>query len=224
MFSLFMAVQNKLPADRVKAHWQEFDDFAQELSAKKSRYNNDKAFVKYLFYKVHRKFLKEYRKYTNLFDLFEEGTYNCATGTAFYALLLDGLSIDYTIHETPYHVYLMVYTNHHADSILIESTDPHGFVDNKTEMAAALEVYQTPTQDVASHTFDTITIQQYIDLKQLAGLNYFNQAINLYNHHQLSKAIQYLDQASNLYPAERMEVLRAVIYQAAQQVSMVSQP
>ncbi len=117
----------------------------------------------------------------------------------------------------------MVYTNHHTDSVLIESTDPHGFIDNKMEMTATLEAYQTPAQDVVSHTFDTVAIQQYIDLKQLAGLSYFNQAIDLYNHHQLGKAIHYLDQASILYPAERMKVLRTIIYQAAQQVSMVSQ-
>lgn len=215
-----MAVQNELPADRVKAHWQHFYDFSEELSAKKSRYKSDKAFVKYMFYKVHRKLLKEYSKYTNLFDLFETGVYNCATGTAVYGLLLDAFDIDYKIHETPYHVFLMVYTDNHKDSVLIESTDPQGFIDNKKEIAEALDAYRQPVDSVKSHTFDTINIQEHINLRQLAGLNYFNQAISHYNHQQFSKALQYLDQANNLYPAERMDVFRAIIYQTAQYITM----
>lgn len=221
MFSLFMAVQNELPAERVKAHWQDFQDFAEKLSVKKSRYKSDKAFVEHMFYKMHRKLLKKYSKYTNLFDLFEEGVYNCATGTAVYALLLDAFAIDYKIHETPYHVFLMVYTNNHTDSVLIESTDPHGFIDSKKEMAAVLDAYRKPVDSAEINTFDTIAIQDHINLRQLAGLNYFNQAINHYNHRQFNKAMQYLDQASNLYPAERMNVFRAIIYQAAQRISML---
>ncbi len=251
MFALLMAARENLPAAQVKAYWQELNDFTAQMQKKQAKYKREEAFVKHLFYKVHRKYLKRYRHETNFFELFEKGSYNCVTGTALYALLLDALQIDYTIRETPYHIYMMVYLPQQgvstpdvstpvmpdrdvstlggippSDSVLIETTDPHGFITDRRAMQEAIQRYQTPSStsqleaQSETPTFDyAFAIDERISLRQLAGLSYFNQAVAHYNKQQLPEAVSYLKQAARLYPAKRMEALQALIYQTAQKMS-----
>ncbi len=221
MFSLFMAVQDTLPSDEVKAFWQEINGFTAALQQKKERYKNEEAFLKHLFYKVHRKYLKKYGGYTTFYDLFNDGSYDCVTGTALYALLLDALQWEYQIRETPYHVFLVVYLHEKQDSVLFEATDPHGFVTNQKSIEKAMALYQQPpSQEVEEASFDyQFRIDERISLQKLAGLSYFNQAVDHYNHQRLPKAIQYLQQAMVLYPARRMEAFQSLLHQTAQKLS-----
>lgn len=222
MFSLFMAVQSNLPSNEVKAYWNELNEFTALLEKKKTKYRSEQAFLKYLFYKVHRQYLKKYRHHTTFYHLFEDGYYNCVTGTALYAILLDAFDLNYQIRETPYHVFLVVYSSDHTDSVLLESTDPHGFIDDSKDMANAINLYQEtqaeqedPTS-VYDYNFD---IDESINLRKLAGLSYFNQAVDHYNQQQPHKAIQYLKQAIVLYPAKRMEAFQSLIFQTAQKAN-----
>ncbi len=237
MFALLMAARENLPAAQVKAYWQDLNDFTAQMQKKQAKYKREEAFVKYLFYKVHRKYLKQYRHETNFFELFDKGSYNCVTGTALYALLLDALKLDYTIRETPYHIYMMVYLPQQNvspsgyctpdvstpdDSVLIETTDPQGFITDHKAMQEAIKFYQTPPSTSRSETpvYDyAFAIDERISLRQLAGLNYFNQAVARYNQQQLPEAKAYLEQAARLYPAKRMEALQTLIAQTAQKMS-----
>ena len=222
MFALFMAVQDDLPTNEVKVFWKELADFTAALQQKKARYKDEEAFVKYLFYKVHRHYLKRYRYQTNLYQLFDKGYYDCVTGTALYAMLLDAMHIQYQIHETPFHVYMVAYTG--KDSVLLESTDPQGFISGNKAIASALKMYSKSAESSQANqeqqTYEyNFNINEHIDLQQLAGLNYFNQAVEHYNHQQLEKANQYLRQAKILYPAKRMDALQSLIYQTARKIS-----
>lgn len=218
MFSLFMAVQSDLPSDKVKEYWNELNEFTALLDNKKSKYKNEQAFLRFFFYRVHRQYLRKYTDHTTLYDTFEKGKYNCVTGTALYAILLDAMGINYQIRETPYHVFLIAYSSDGADSVLLESTDPRGFITNTQDIAHAISLYQesrveqeddTPAYE---YSFD---IDERIDLQELAGLSYFNQAVDHYNQQELQKAIQYLRQATVLYPTKRMEAFHSLIFQTA---------
>lgn len=216
MFSLFMGIERELPSDKVKEYWHELNEFTALLEKKKAKYKNEQAFLKYLFYKVHRQYLKNYKHHTTLFEVFEKGKYNCVTGTALYAMLLDAVHINYQIRETPYHVFLIVYSSNGTDSVLMESTDPHGFVADSEDIAKAIEFYQQPRDRQADpatvYDYD-FEIDERIDLQKLAGLNYFNQAVDHYNEQQLQEAMQYLKQAAVLYPTKRMEAFHSLIFQ-----------
>lgn len=226
MFSLFMAVKDGASPEEIRAYWQDLNDFTARLQKKKTRYKSEKTFLKYLFYKVHRKYLKSYQHQTTFYSLFEDGTYDCVTGTALYAMLLDALDMSYTIQEMPYHVFLIVQLSQTKDSVMLESTDPHGFVTNHETMADAIDIFreasfrETPPQEENIPVFDYgFSIEEDINLKKLAGLNYFNQAVDHYNQQRIEKAMQYLRQAMVLYPAKRMEAFQSLILQTAQKGS-----
>lgn len=221
IFSLFMAVKNGASPEEIRAYWQDLNEFTALLQKKKSKYKSEKAFLKYLFYKVHRKYLKKYQHQTTFYNLFEDGNYDCVTGTALYAMLLDALDMSYTIQEMPYHVFLIVQLSGSKDSVMLESTDPHGFVTNPETMADAIDIFrETPSQEENISVFDYgFSIEEDISLKKLAGLNYFNQAVDHYNQQRIEKAMQYLRQAMVLYPAKRMEAFQSLIFQTAQKGS-----
>lgn len=219
MFSLFMGIERELPSDKIQEYWHELNKLTALLEKKKARYKNEEAFLKYLFHRVHRQYLKNYKHHTTLSDVFENGKYNCVTGTALYAMLLDAIQINYQIRETPYHVFLMVYSADGADSVLMESTDPHGFVTDSEDIAKAIDFYQQPRhrQEDPATVYDyDFEIDERINLQKLAGLNYFNQAVDYYNEQQLQKAMQYLRQAAILYPTKRMDALHSLIFQTVQ--------
>lgn len=84
--------------------------------------------LKYIFDHVQSTFLKQYDLDADFSQMFENGKHNCLTATLLYTLLLDELSIRYTIKFMPGHVYPIVYAN--EVPYIFETTDPvHGFVE-----------------------------------------------------------------------------------------------
>jgi hypothetical protein len=67
----------------------DLSQFVDKLSAKRESFKNDEAFLNHLFVKTHQRFLKHYEEYVSFSSMINKGTYNCLTGTALYALLLD---------------------------------------------------------------------------------------------------------------------------------------
>ena len=76
---------------------QEINDFIIKLEEKKLSSKNDKEFLHYLFYKTHRKLLKQYTEYCPFDALIKDGTYNCLTGTALYAVLLNHFNFEFEV-------------------------------------------------------------------------------------------------------------------------------
>ena len=157
--------------------------------------------------------MKRYQDHTTLYELLERGRYDCVTGTALYALLLEALQINYQVQELPYHVYLNIYLTN-GDTVLIESTDPQrGFVTRSSERQERLTQYAAsltadPNTDAYQYDF---TIQESIGLTELAGLSYFNEAVAYYNQQQFQQAITLLQQATQLYSSQRMEAFRSLV-------------
>ncbi len=102
----------------------------------------------------------------------DKGEYDCVTGTIVYALILDKLNIEYEILEFPYHVLIVL--NIDGKDIMLEATDPYyGFVTEEKDYLERIEFYKNQSQENA--------FLRKIDLKQLAGLYYYNQAVEEYN-------------------------------------------
>jgi hypothetical protein len=211
-----------------QAHPIEEDNIRKELNAfitllkkKQSAYKDDERFLNYMFYKVHRKFLKHYSRYPDFLSLFKRGQYDCVTGTALYAYMLDSLGYTYSIQEREYHIYLLVtpqiaQNEQHTrtDLFLIESTDPlYGFVSDSSAIQERIQWYEsegTSTTSNADFQYN-FEIDNTINLVELAGLAYYNAAVAYYNRQQFSKAIIQLKKAKFLYESQRMNAFMGLI-------------
>ncbi len=101
---------------------------AELLKAKMPTIKKPAARLKYIFDHVQTTFLKQYDLDADFSDMFVSGKHNCLTATILYTLLLDELSVKYTIKFMPGHVYPIVYAN--DVPYIFETTDPvHGFVE-----------------------------------------------------------------------------------------------
>lgn len=186
--------------------------FVAKLEGKR-RTQSEKAFINNLFIKTHQRFLKEYREYTSFSGLLDNGTYNCLTATALYALLLNRFDIDFRIVETNYHIFLLVQTG--AGDVLLETTDPvNGFVDAKEAIDKRIAAYRDTNvqqrKDRQYHSFSFDAFHE-VSLDQMLGLLYYNQAVKAFNHQQLVTTVSLLDKAYALYPSPRMDEFSRIV-------------
>lgn len=188
--------------------------FVDKLSVKKGSFKTDKAFLNHLFAKTHQRFLRNYKEYSSFNELLDKGYYNCLTGTALYAILLDHFEFPYQIIETNYHIFLMVETS--AGDVLLETTDPaSGFTDSKSEIEKRIHVYrqneiQKANKDKRYYHF-SFDLYNDVNLDEMLGLLYYNQAIKAYNNHQWVNSIAYLEKASAQYRSPRLEEFSRII-------------
>ena len=216
---LFLAVNSGAHQTAEDEIQKELDAFVAFLKKKQSAYKNDERFLQYMYYKVHHKYLKRYTQYPDFLSLFEAGLYDCVTGTALYAYLLDTLGYTYTIQELEYHIYLLVWpretqNNSQQAYFLIESTDPqYGFVSNRSDIQKRIQWYNNEENSAtanANYQYN-FEINNTINLIELAGLAYYNSAVAHYNHQQFAKAITQLKKAKFLYESQRMEAFMNLI-------------
>ncbi|WP_017733972.1 hypothetical protein [Nafulsella turpanensis] len=194
------------------------EKFIRRFEKKKNRYS-DAYLLEQLFYRVHRKYLKKYQPYVGFSQLLEKGKYNCLTSTALYAWFLQALGYEYQIIETDYHIFLMVKTSS-GEEIMIESTDPKsGFVRDPKLIAQRLEQIKNDAlspearKERPYHDFK-LQLFREINLQQLAGLQYYNQAAYLYNNRKQAQAATALSKGNLLYQAERFEHFAGLLAEA----------
>lgn len=191
---------------------ENFVRFANKMASKRTSFRDDRAFLEHVFVKTHQKFLKDYEQYASFSELFEKGNYNCLTGTTIYALLLDHFDIDYSIIETNYHIFLTASTGN--GQILIEATDPtHGLISDDTKIKNRIRYYrqndvQPSSKKLYYYSFD---LYNEVSLNEVAGLLYYNHAVENYNEHKYQSAIDQLNLAFERYDSPRIEELSRVI-------------
>lgn len=188
--------------------------FVDKLSVKKDGFKTDKAFLNYLFTKTHQRFLRNYKEYSSFNELLDKGYYNCLTATALYAILLNHFDVPYRIIETNYHIFLMVETS--AGDVLLETTDPAtGFTDSKSEIEKRIHIYRRNEIQKAntSKRYYQFSFDLYndVNLDEMLGLLYYNQAIKAYNNHQWVNSIACLEKASARYRSPRLEEFSRII-------------
>ncbi|MBL3654618.1 hypothetical protein [Fulvivirga sediminis] len=185
------------------------------LSRYEQKISSDKISGKHLaqlFYKVHRKFLKRYVQYSTLGQTLRNGNYDCLSGTAFYAVILKRLDVPFEIIETNYHIYLQIETD--QGLALMESTDPlYGYISNPTEIKERLKDFEksaTRKIDPAQHEFN-YTINKPTSIMGLAGLQYFNLAVNSFNQKKFKESLSHLEKANIFYNSERIVEFGALV-------------
>jgi hypothetical protein len=187
-----------LSVDKTQYSTQSFDAFLNKLEKKQSTIKRQSDFVHYLFTKTHQQYLKKYEAYTPISNLFNDGTYNCLTGTILYALILNHFNIPHQIIETNYHIFILAKTK--EGEILLEATDPlNGFVVNPNEIESRIKTYKTNLVYGASSKMNyyqfNFELFNAVSLKELQGLLYYNKAVDAYNHKNLQESVQFLKKA-----------------------------
>ena len=208
---LLLAVDAEVNIEDYEYYQNYISDISQKLSNKREKWG-DEVILKKMFYHIHSKDLKWYDNYVTLSELFEKGTYDCLTGTALYALILEELEIPYTIQEFDFHVLTIVHLD--DKDIILESTDHmFGFIASEAEVnnhlakyfaaSANKEGYRTVIGSQAKVTKGSVVNLQ-ISLKELVGLQYYNLAINAYNSGNVSQSRKFINKAAALHPSDRI--------------------
>lgn len=210
---IMLASDAKLTSVKYTEIKSELDVWVTSLGELRRKTNNDELFLSKLYGKIQRKQLGWFKDYALFSEVFERKNYDCVTGTALYAYLLDELGFQYRILEFDFHVLLIV--NLPKKQILIESTDPlDGFVGDQKEIASRVAYYQSG-QNVPGTIYRSNTYRE-INLQQLAGLVYFNQAVNAFNQREFQEAIFFIEKAEIVYPSSRVSQTKRLISTNAQ--------
>lgn len=188
--------------------------FVDKLGRKQESFKNTGDFLQYIFNKTHQKFLKNFSEYATFPEMVDQGKYNCLTGTALYALVLDHFGIRYKIFETNYHIFLLAQTD--TGPILFEATDPlTGFVTNDKEIEERIASYKQNAVASAGrskayyrYNFD---LYNSVNLDQMAGLLHYNLSIEAFNANELSLAIDHLSKAMESYQSPRTDEFSKII-------------
>jgi len=214
---LLLAAGKNINQHKVEEYKQAFEEFISDLKDKQKRYKKTHKFLEYLFFKVHRKFLKHYQNYVTVENLFEDKYYDCVVGSGFYALVLHRLGISYHIIETNYHMFIMLEID--DKPYLLESTDPmDGFVYGFEKVMERLDrikqrerTIETENMNTAVFTYKYV-IHKNIDLEELVGLQYFNLATIAYNEANFEEAINCVQKGRLFYDSQRMkEMMRLIV-------------
>lgn len=200
--------------DGSMADTKDLSELVLKLESKRSTCKDERTFLKLVFSKTHQQFLRNFQEYASFSALLNKGTYNCLTGTALYALLLDHFGIECQIIETNYHIFLLAST---ADgNILFEATDPaNGFVEGADAIQKRIATYKENTvqEKRPDKTYYRLACDLFntVSLEEMTGLLHYNLAIDAYNHHQLQASITHLDKAAEVYHSQRVEELTRII-------------
>jgi hypothetical protein len=212
-------LHNYDPATEI--HKQNFHSFISSLRNKRT---TDQRTVRRLFDKAHTSFLKNYKAYSQITDVFEKGNYDCLSGTYFLVKALEELGLQFKIFETNYHVFLTVETK--RGKILLESTDKdNGFISNQKLIEEKITRYQQSKLNAAGTELYLSKLRIFHELlpSQLPGLLYFNSAVQSFNENQLSECCLYLQQAWNIYDNPRIEAFMPILIHSIEVSSLDSE-
>lgn len=191
----------------------DLSNFIKKLERKEIQ-KKDTEFIRLLYSKTRHEFLKHYAEYASFSETISKGRYNCLTGTALYALLLEHFGIDYKIIETNYHIFLLAYVG--EGKILFEATDPlNGFVENPKDIGNRIKQYKQNRveETAADKKYYRYNFELYneVTLDQMEGLLHFNLSIVAYNQQDLSAAIHHLGNALELYNSPRITEFSSIL-------------
>jgi hypothetical protein len=218
--NLALTANTEKPSEFVKDYIDTYNSFARDLNTTEFKKLKTDKQIKLLYKKVHSYFFKKYNLNTNFESIFKNGDYNCVTATTLYALLLYHFNIPFQIKETATHVFIVALPE--SKSILLESTDPkigffeynqafkEKFVDYLVaeKLVSSKEVADQGIELVFNKNYFT---QQSINLSQLIGLMYYNNAVSKIESGDFKSASDQLLKSYYLYPCEKSKYL---IYQS----------
>ncbi len=188
-----------------------FGHIGQLLHKRKSM-SSDADFIKQIFLLTQKKFLKNYKQYSTLTDVLMHNNYDCVSSSALFAFIFYILKIPCEIKETDYHIYLIISLSDRQ--ILLETTDLQaGFVDNQKEIARRNQLYsQNQSTGYGQNFYQFKThVNNRVNLKQLAGLQLYNIAVDQFNQRRFTKAKKYIEKALHYYQSDRLLEVQKLI-------------
>ncbi len=162
--------------------------------------------AQWLFNQAKAKFFIRYKDEANFSGTIEHGTFNCLTGTALLASLFHHFEIQHQLIETNHHIFILIEA---PEKVLIEVTDPDGFITNEKEIEMRLERYQQNTQYASSDYTDkknyryTFNLWETISLADLKGRLLYNESVKSFNNKNIAVSINQLAQAGACSYSER---------------------
>ncbi|MCK6617305.1 MAG: hypothetical protein L6Q51_06650 [Cyclobacteriaceae bacterium] len=195
---------------------EQFIRHLDHLQGKRHKFRSESEFIRHIFASTHKKFLKHFNAQANFGLLFKDGTYNCLTGTILYSLILSDFNIHHQVIETNYHIFILVHSD--TGTLLLEATDPiNGLVATPNEIATRINSYKAAPPSITSADSDLMRYEFSFDMynavtiDELAGLLYYNQAIEAYNNQQLTQAVFFLGEAIARYSSPRIEEMARLL-------------
>lgn len=171
--------------------------------------------LRVIFRKTQKVFLKSYKAYSGIDELFSVGNYDCLSATALLSLMLDEAGYAYSIMETNYHVFLLVQTSH--GEVLLESTDRFGgLVSDPTAIADRIQAYRNQAPAISSNHGQSYyryncDLYRAIDREELIGLIYYNKAVVAYNNSDWQQSLEFVEKARQRYASPRCEELEMLL-------------
>ncbi|AWW30071.1 hypothetical protein DN752_08000 [Echinicola strongylocentroti] len=193
----------------------QLDKLIGKLDKRSKRKAYKEWFLSEVFYKAHQYVLKEYVKHSSFNEALTTGSYDCVSGSAIYGLLLDRYGFEYEVIETDYHVFLLIHGEGDRRYIY-ESTEPRaGFIKDQEAVNQYISVFNTEVINgkvdqlaelgsVTSQFSEESTIYASISLRELAGLQYYNDAVHHFNDGDKEMTYRQLAKAKAIYPSERV--------------------
>lgn len=211
-FDLFLSIDPQMNESSALAAAQKFDATYSKLNISKVLNKNPARKVKMIYQQVHDDLFDQYLEQNHFSEIFSAGKYNCVSATAIYTIVMHRLGVPYDIKVKPTHVYAVAYPN--SEQILVESTDPtggfirfsdsykQGMIDRlaNAKLISSNEIKQVNVDDLFSKYYLT---DEGVGLKQLAGIQYFNDAIYNIDQGNVEFAHKQAEKAYFLYPEER---------------------
>ncbi|NII25049.1 hypothetical protein HB364_08165 [Pseudoflavitalea sp. X16] len=170
--------------------------------------------LKKLYKEIHDAFLGQYVDNPAFSEIFDNGKYNCATASALYALLLGKLAIEYDIHETPDHVYIVAAPTSH--NVIFETTAPGATawqLNDKSRQQFVEYLYNNKIiskEEWTNGNQDELFKKHFyndkaIGLRELTGLLYYNMGVAATQEENYEKAYRYFERAYFLYPDKKIK-------------------
>ena len=157
--------------------------------------------------------------------MFYNGSYNCVSASALYALAFQKLGIPFVIKEEPTHVYLVAFPD--ADRVKIETTSPVGGFQAMTSnfkqsyVKSLRDQKLISQQEASSRSTDELfdkyyfNNQQNVSLENLAGIQYMNEAVENMENRKFNEATIAMEKAYLLFPTPRTGYLLMTAYSQA---------
>ena len=207
MVSWFLPLDNVTPTERA-AYTQNLQAHCRKLQLERKQ-KNEQQFLAYIFRKTHKQFLTAYTHNSHFSQVFQTGKFDCVASTTLFALILEHLGYTYQIHETPLHVYLKVQTA--QGEFLLETTHAgKGFLSLPADIQAMEQSYLTMLPKNVPPDF--VPFNHTITLKQLAGLQFYNQALAALQTENIAQGNALLRKAKMLYnDSERVLRLKYLV-------------
>lgn len=207
--------------------FKRWDKLLKVLDKRAQRKNVDVQLLSDIFYKTHQHLLKRYAPHSFFTGTLKDGVFDCVTGSGAYALLLERYGIPYKLIETDEHIYLK--GQFEGMPFIIESTfAQNGLILGEIEIKKFEEKFILSQRSSGSNqplvlgsNFNSSNQNktfEYIELKELAGLQYYNYAIAKFDDKDYQGSYVQLLKAELLYPSpriiqlkEKMEILLGVV-------------